>query len=1725
MAVLGRLLLASGERLDLADVLSIDSYTAGDFKYLLQGLIGATSPLILQGFEVINPGAAIGTQNISIGIANSVVLYPSSLAGPFYVGLPAGNINAQPLVPELVQNATNYVYVTFTTFESSQDARAFWDPDLNGGAGGEFTQDINTESVLGVQVGVSTASFPDNTVPIAQVVMGVTVIESIEDCRPMMFRLGSGGLAPNPFNRFNWPNLPFTGPGTYERLETPGTMSSGLQPNPFEGGDKNIQNLKQWMDAVMSKLAELGGSTYWYEDVSAYNLVNLFADSLGMSVQSKGLFEHSSLTSGQLTWTEDIIVESIPYLTNTIIRSGSKTLADQDVMYIPIVRDQPINNGSIKVNWFNTFNYVNGPVTSFQNIVQGDWVKAEGDDNDNLLRVEQFYAGTNLSGGVTTPALAQSIRLSGSYLGTTQTQFGVRTQGVYSSAQVLQTQRGNPALDLLGGNLEWIAVRSDTIMNIGSIVTTTVAGNVSGQTGSAATFTASSPHGLVTGDRVTISGSINYNGTYLVDVISSLIFTFPTTVTTPELGTIDAYYATITTVARDNGYGLQLENADHGFADDETIVLAGTSFYNGSFLINTRTSTTFTIPVSSALASASTGTATLARIFLREEFAGAVLTQGQNVGVGNGDLTNILSYIGMGSLAETHPTYNIPLGYNTLLGQDNYNGTTDDNLTLRAAQLTAMMADKAQDKTIKLLLSGVQSVTNTTSAGNQVITFNASPGGTPQLNVVLPGSPFNFGTLGMTGSISLGTNQVAYISVNRNTVFNYANLSSVVVSNIQTCPIDENVYILAIRLGTTDIWLWDATFVATGSTVPVPGYLDLIENEDRNMKLVAGGDWNWGTGTTPANVAANASAPSAIHLAGSPTTWWGQSFTATVTGNITTAALYLSKTGATGTFVYKIYSDSGGLPSTLLGTSNTMNFSTVYSGSLPFPAQTGTFSPSVAVVSGTKYHLILDDTGITGGTFDFAGSTSNPYASGNVVNTTNSGGTWNTFASDDFEFTVDGTTAGGSTTLSWSANAFIQIPGLAQSVNTILAGNVNLPVDGNVAYVDVNRAGPGGNLPITVADIASVTLDSNTVIIARRVGSNVIVGNNSMLLVVNESKPLYAGMSDQSLALMGSGVTEATSVAAYSTRGGVNRTMSDSMGALDALASIDAEFDKYLGMFRMIAKTAGNQHRVRITGSDRITFTGETLTQAMSSLRVSFTGAEIDFATGQIFGGDATLPLSTDFSTPLGINFTPTTISANNYLWYSIAAIPSGTNVDNTINVQFNVIAGSSSGSSPALAIKPPLAGLTPLGYVAVHDNGSGGSGTILNLLQANVAQLGVGAGSGNGTGLQPVRLFDPLSTTLPTGNPVTTDGVSVNAGDLVLFNNLSSGNNEVYKAVGSGTNITSWQAQFLFNGSVTPLSGNMVVITAGTGFADTIGIFTGTTWGFNNKVRYFNGADYWEVSSLNSAALANNQVSQATFASFAWLQSENMIVDYSISRGTSKETGTILITTDGTNVGISTFNVNTTGSAGITFFAVISGSNINLNYTSTNTGSAGQIKFVLRRWSDSAGGPGGIPSYSGGGGGAITGSGSSGQIAIFSTGSNIVGNTNLNYDTVNNLLELGSGANVMQTSMLQNVSIPSGVQTNQSLFSYSTTYTFAVIEYSVVEGSNYRIGTLLITQDGVSTVNVVDTFSEVGTGTGLSFASPGVTHTITGGNVNIKFNATGANIGGTFKYSMRRWS
>jgi len=824
MSVLGRILVGSGQRLDLTDLLSIDSYAAADFKYLIQSFIGASKPYILYGLDVINPQDAIGTENISIKIADSVVYYPGSQAGSFYYGLKEGDVNAQPLIPELRKNATNFVYLTFSTFDTAKDSKAFWDADQNGGAGGEFSQDVNTETALKIEVNVSVSTFPENTIPICKVVVGSSVISSIQDCRDHFFRLGTGGISPNPFSTYDFRDEPNS---TYARLEPPTTMTSALNPNPFKGGDKNIRTLKEWMDVVMTRIKELGGTSYWYEGSgsagSSPNVNNIFLDALGSTIKSKGEWQHSSITPGEATWTEDIHYYSLIDSRDLIIRATTINLPTTDkVAWIDINRGVDFNGVSAPADWQNGLSYINGVTGTFANLSQGDWVKKTADANLLFLRAEEFYASPALAGGTTTPALAQSVKLSGNYAGISGSEVGQYTKGEYLLTDINVTDRNDAAIDAAGGNFFWLAYRSDTSLSLASAVSTTLSLNITDHDGEVATCTTGAAHGLLDKDRITIVGG-SFAGTYVIEYESSTVFTISKTSApiADDLGRA-AYYGIVTTAARSTTYGYALDSAQHGFKSGEQITISNAAPWNGSYIVNYRTATSVQVPLGSALTGVGSTpgeVVSLARLNVRTEFGTVKVVQGETVNIGDMDSANLLSYIGMDSLAQTYPVYSIPNSYNALNGAHNYNSMIDDDLTTRVSRLTAMMADRVQDRGTQIV--GRTNITSVTSGANQEISALAN------LTLKRPGSSDQ--TINMTSAIALPANSVIVINIDRDSG---VALTPVVESWGSSFLISENKIILFYRFSDTAVYTWDHT------KIDPSGHTNLHKPEDAQNRNI-----------------------------------------------------------------------------------------------------------------------------------------------------------------------------------------------------------------------------------------------------------------------------------------------------------------------------------------------------------------------------------------------------------------------------------------------------------------------------------------------------------------------------------------------------------------------------------------------------------------------------------------------------------------------------------------------------------------------------------------------------------------------------------------------------------------------------------------------------------------------------------------------------------------------
>jgi hypothetical protein len=395
---------------------------------------------------------------------------------------------------------------------------------------------------------------------------------------------------------------------------------------------------------------------------------------------------------------------------------------------------------------------------------------------------------------------------------------------------------------------------------------------------------------------------------------------------------------------------------------------------------------------------------------------------------------------------------------------------------------------------------------------------------------------------------------------------------------------------------------------------------------------------------------------------------------------------------------------------------------------------------------------------------------------------------------------------------------------------------------------------------------------------------------------------------------------------------------------------------------------------------------------------------------------------------------------------------------------------------------------------------------------QGQSVRLGQSGGSGSGN-IQ-VTYYDPNSTSLPTGTSVTVDGVMATNGDTVLYSNLTTGNNQIYTLSGVGSSIV-WTPARAFNGAIAPYLGATVIVLKGNAFANQVGEYNGSTYSFNNAVRYFNGSDYWEQSSINTVAISNNTTANVFMINAPG--SENIIMDYSIIRGSKKETGRLYITQDGLGNVAFANDAAYINSAGVTFSPSINSGVLVLNYVSDNSGNSGTMKFSIKRWSDAPGGPAGIPSYSGGSGSVASGAAGSTLAIQINGGAGIF--------AADNRFQINAGANALvlnglnQEVLSNPFTLLDGQSSPTTIVSFDQNlFPFIVLEYSLRRGGDTQVGRMLITNNG-TTASLED--DKVDTAAlGVAF-----TASLSGGQVLLQYMSTTSGFTSIFKYAARKWS
>lgn len=459
MGVQRRVNWVSQQRVDVPDVRSVESAVSNDFDQLIQAFVtGTTQGYIIRGFEISMTGAIGGAASGLQMLVDpgSVLHIAASQSGTFYL-VPAGqapqqlNSATNPIVDGAFSpSAINYVGLDYERFiDSTTSAQIYlWDPTTNS----ETTKTAPRAQILRYRLKISTSTWPANVLPIATVTTDAgNNVQSIADSRWLLCRLAIGGASPNPFYIYPWTAQ------AEGRLENPSSSSSN-SVSPFRGGDKMLGSLKEWMNAIMSAIQEIKGTTYWYSLGTAGSISNLREDLGNTITTGKGMIAHSDLVAGRINWDEDIFLKVVSsrlnYKFTANPSSADITLADNQVAYVTLVRNVEVAPNLVFTNGSPTIQSV-GSIAWTGPLQAGDWVKLGADDTSGYYQI------------LSVDSLSQ-VTLTENYGGSSTGAGGAKGEyafGTYSTSPSPSTSRDIFVADRhmvpSGQDIFWFLLRSD----------------------------------------------------------------------------------------------------------------------------------------------------------------------------------------------------------------------------------------------------------------------------------------------------------------------------------------------------------------------------------------------------------------------------------------------------------------------------------------------------------------------------------------------------------------------------------------------------------------------------------------------------------------------------------------------------------------------------------------------------------------------------------------------------------------------------------------------------------------------------------------------------------------------------------------------------------------------------------------------------------------------------------------------------------------------------------------------------------------------------------------------------------------------------------------------------------------------------------------------------------------------------------------------------------------
>lgn len=449
----------SQQRVDVPDMRALESAVSNDFDELIKGFVtGTQQGYILRGFEIAMAGAIGGAASgLQLLVDPGAVLHiASSQSGTSLLvapGTPPQQLNSATntiVDGAFAPSAINYVGLEYERFIDDTTASQvyLWDPTANN----ETTKTAPRASILRFRIKITTSTFASNVLPIATVTTdaGNNVV-SITDARWALFRLGQGGSSPNPFYKYPWTAQ------SEGRTENPSTSSNNAI-NPFHGGDKMLGSLKDWMNAIMSNLQEIKGTTYWYSQSSSGSLESLREDLGNTVITGRGFIAHSKATAGLMNWDQDINIRVIgSRLAYTLLANPATTditLTEDRVAYITLIRGQTIVPNLIYTNGSPIVTSV-GAVSWTGPLAPGDWIKIGSETDAGYYQISTVDSLTQVT-------LTENFNEASTGAGGQKSKYSF---GSYSTSATPSTTRHIYIADRQdvpqGEDVFWLFLRSD----------------------------------------------------------------------------------------------------------------------------------------------------------------------------------------------------------------------------------------------------------------------------------------------------------------------------------------------------------------------------------------------------------------------------------------------------------------------------------------------------------------------------------------------------------------------------------------------------------------------------------------------------------------------------------------------------------------------------------------------------------------------------------------------------------------------------------------------------------------------------------------------------------------------------------------------------------------------------------------------------------------------------------------------------------------------------------------------------------------------------------------------------------------------------------------------------------------------------------------------------------------------------------------------------------------